>query len=132
MKARLDLEADRSDLSGFEVGAHRRAVHEEGELGGGAEAEDGARAEKQGADVQRALAVRRHEGRVRADDLRDARHERVERRGRHRHARRASRHACGVLIRAEEHDLPIRRPLRLEPLEYALAVIEHLRGWVKG
>ena len=126
MKLFLDHQVDRGQLPPLEVGADGGAKHDEIVVGRGTEAEDGACAQKERAQVERPFPPRRHPRRVGAHRGRHRVRKLGLGHGRHGQAGGARRAARRVFVGAEEHDAALGRPLRLHALENGLTVVEDL------
>lgn len=132
VEARLHDQVDGGELPSLEVRSNGSAVHNEGVGGSGAQAQDGAAAHQQGAQVKRSLALRRNEIGVGAHGLLDAADEQVLGGSDHGHACSAGGHAVGVAIGAEEDNAALGAALCLHALKNGLSVVECLGGRVHG
>eukprot|EP00960_Hanusia_phi_P073670 768062-Hanusia_phi.AAC.6 len=120
----LDLELDRRELVALEVGSDWGHVHQEGVAGSRGEAEDGSSSDDERADVERSLAAWRDPVSVCQHTALDALDEGLLGDGRHTESLAAIADAPRVLVRAENDDPSILRPLGLHALKDSLPVVQ--------
>ena len=107
------------------VGAHRREDHEVSVRVGSANSEEGVDGDDGGPDVERGARLPRHPVRFEAQEFFQALEGQVGIHGRDAQALGRSVEPIDVGPRPEELDLALGIPIRLEPFEDRLAVMEH-------